>query len=69
MDCTCQPSKIDGYGEYKFENPFTWLKGIPKLPDELFSMICNPEPKAAVVIKPVEPYDDKLVKQLCEFII
>ncbi len=66
--CNLQPIKIDGYGKYKFENPFTLMKGIPKLPDELFEMICNPEPKATVEIKPAEPYDNNLVKQFCEFI-
>ena len=43
--CNCQPSNIEGYGAYKFGNAYQLLN-IPKLPDELFNLICKPEPKA-----------------------
>ena len=43
--CNCAPSKIDGYGEYKWLNPYQLLD-IPKLPDELFDMIANRQAKA-----------------------
>ena len=47
--CKCQPSKIPEYGGYKWEQPFTLIIGIPKLPDMLFNMIRNPKPQALTV--------------------
>ena len=35
---SCAPSKIEGYGEYKWVNPFDLLD-IPKLPDDIFELI------------------------------
>jgi len=42
--CNCQPSKIDDYGKYQWENPFTLLNGIPQLPAEIFDLISNNTP-------------------------
>ena len=38
--CNCAPTKIEGYGTYKWVKPGR-LRNIPKLPDELFDMIRN----------------------------
>ena len=38
--CNCAPSKIEGYGEYKWVNPYKLLT-IPKLPDEIYDVIRN----------------------------
>ena len=46
--CNCAPSKIEGYGEYKWVNP-SKLLNIPQLPKELFDMIRT---KAKVPSKP-----------------
>ena len=38
--CMCVPTKIEGYGKYIWTNgSCNRLQNIPKLPDELFSMI------------------------------
>ena len=47
---------------------FKLIDGIPKLPDILFIMICNPETQAPTVSKPKGQYDNKMVRQLCECI-
>jgi len=62
--CNCQPSKIPEYGEYKWETPFKLIDGIPKLPDILFNMICNPETQAPTVSEPKAPYDNNMVRQM-----
>ena len=36
--CNCAPSKIEGYGDYKWVNP-SKLKNIPKLPEEIYNII------------------------------
>ena len=38
----------------------------PKLPDILFNMICKPEPQAPTENEPHAPYDNNMVRQLCE---
>ena len=48
--------------------PFTLVNGIPKLPDIQVNMICNPEPRAPTVNEPKAPYDNNMVRQLCECI-
>ena len=47
-------------------NRFKLIDGIPKLPDILFNMICNPETQAPTVSEPKAPYDNNMVRQLCE---
>jgi hypothetical protein len=42
--CICQPSKIDDYGKYQWEIPFTLLNSIPQLPAEIFNLISNKTP-------------------------
>jgi len=45
--CNCAPSSIEGYGDYKWVNPFKLLD-IPKLPDAIFDMIkSKPIPKTS----------------------
>ena len=44
--CNCAPSKIKGYGEYKWVNP-TKLREIPRLPDDVFNMITSNATTAA----------------------
>ena len=39
--CTCAPTKIEGYGPYRWKSASALLD-IPKLPDELFQMISSP---------------------------
>ena len=48
----CFPSKIDGYGEYRWENP-TQLRDIPQLPKVLFDLISRktPVPKSLPIPK------------------
>jgi len=41
--CNCQPSKIDDYGKYEWDDPYKLLD-IPKLPDDLFELIRTPPP-------------------------
>ena len=66
----CQPSKIPEYGiNINGKNSFKLIDSIPKLPDTLFNMICNPEPQAPTVNKPKAPYDNNMVRQLCECIL
>ena len=48
---------------YKLENPYTLINGIPKLPDNIFNMARNPEPQAPTVSKPIEYYDNNMVRQ------
>lgn len=43
------------------------LLGIPKLPNELFNLICKPEPKAKVE-QVEQSYDKNRVVQFCECI-
>ena len=38
----------------------------PKLPDILFNMICKPEPQAPTENEPHAPYNNNMVRQLCE---
>jgi hypothetical protein len=38
--CNCAPTKIEGYGAYKWVKPGR-LRDIPKLPNELYDMIKN----------------------------
>ena len=39
--CTCAPTKIEGYGGYRWVKASALLDK-PKLPDELFQMISSP---------------------------
>ena len=39
----CAPSKIEGYGEYKWVNPGK-LRNMPQLPNELFELVCRKAP-------------------------
>ena len=48
--CNCAPTKIEGYGAYKWVKPGR-LRNIPKLPDELFEMISNKPPAKAPIAK------------------
>ena len=41
--CNCQPSKIEDYGKYKWDDPYKLLD-IPKLPDDLYELIRTPAP-------------------------
>ena len=66
--CNCQPIKIPEYGKYILEKPLKLIDGIPKLPDILFNMICNPQPQAPTVSTPKAQYDNNMVRQLCECI-
>ena len=50
------------------KKPFTLVNGIPKLPDIQVNMICNPEPRAPTVNEPTAPFDNNMVRQLCECI-
>ena len=43
--CNCQPSKIEGHGEYKRVSPFQLLD-IPKLPNDIFELIRKKTPFA-----------------------
>jgi hypothetical protein len=38
----CAPSRIEGYGDYEWENPER-LADIPRLPDELFQILVSRE--------------------------
>jgi hypothetical protein len=38
--CNCAPSKIAGYGEYKWTNP-SKLRAIPQLPDDIYNLITS----------------------------
>ena len=49
--CNCFPSKIDGYGEYKWVNP-RQLLDIPQLPKELFELIRNKTVAKVISNKP-----------------
>jgi hypothetical protein len=44
--CNCAPSKIEGYGAYKWTNP-SKLRRIPPLPLELFNMTKEKQKRAA----------------------
>ena len=55
--CNCFPSKIEGYGAYKWEDPHQLLD-IPQLPDELFELIRTKAtiPKEPKAITPHETH-------------
>jgi len=49
--CNCAPSKIEGYGEYKWVKA-SRLLDIPKLPDNVYDMIRNKPPPLMTTPKP-----------------
>jgi hypothetical protein len=46
--CNCAPSKIEGYGEYKWVNP-SKLRAIPRLPDDVYHLITSDARAASTV--------------------
>jgi len=68
--CNCQPSKIDDYGKYEWEDPYQLLD-IPKLPDDLYELVRTPPPSPLLPPPPLEvdeaepTADLKDLKALC----